>query len=76
MKLFEILEREDNCLSLPRICAVVGFLIICCGLVAECFGIDIKHLPEFMAFDTGLFAWCGGSRYLDIKQQTIKAGVK
>lgn len=72
MNFIEILQREDNCLSLPRICAFIGFIVLCGMMIAELFGYDAKHLPEFMAFESSMFAFCCGSKYLDIKKDGVK----
>lgn len=69
MKWIEILQREDDCLSLPRISALVCLVVTIALMIGESFGHDAKHLPEFMAFTAGLFGYCGGSRYLDQKKQ-------
>lgn len=72
--LWEILQREDGCASLPRCCALFSFLMCCIFMIAELFGFEAKHLPDFMLFSSGLFGWCAGSKYLDIKKD--KAGEK
>ena len=67
MRFLDILEREDGCLSLPRMAAVIGFIVACIMMVAELFGFEAKHLPEFLLFVSSLFGFCYGSKHLDIK---------
>lgn len=76
MKWIEILQREDDCLSLPRISALVCLVVTIALMITEAFGHEVKHLPEFMLFTGGLFGYCGGSRYFDQKKPPIeKRGV-
>lgn len=71
-KFWEILEREDGCLSLPRIAATVGFVVIVALLLLEPLVGEFPHLSQFMTFDSGLFVYCLGSKFLDLKAGPIK----
>ena len=65
-KFWEMLQREDGCLGLPRVLGFVAFCVVMLMLVFELvLNKKCEHLPAAMTFCVSLLTVAAGSKYID-----------